>query len=37
MRGWLARNALVVLYVVLIVACVVFAPDVPLNFIYTEF
>jgi len=37
MRGWLARNALVLLYVVLVMACVVFAPDKPLNFIYTEF
>lgn len=35
--GWLRRNALVLLYVLLIVACVVFAPDAPLNFIYTEF
>ena len=37
MRRWLAANALVVLYVVLIVACVVFAPGKPLHFIYTEF
>ena len=37
MRGWLARNALVLVYVVLVMACVVFAPDKPLNFIYTEF
>ena len=37
MRSWLARNALVLLYVVLIAACVVFAPDKALNFIYTEF
>jgi hypothetical protein len=31
------RNALVLLWVLLIVACVVFAPEKPLNFIYTEF
>lgn len=37
MRAWLARNGLVVLYVVLVAACAVFAPDKPLNFIYTEF
>ena len=35
--GWLRRNARVLLYALLIAACVVFAPDVPLNFIYTEF
>ena len=35
--GWLGRNARVLLYAVLIAACVVFAPDVPLHFIYTEF
>ena len=37
MKGWLADNGLVLLYVVLIVACVIFAPDKPLQFIYTEF
>jgi hypothetical protein len=37
MKDWLSRNALVLLYVVLIVACVVFAPEQPLQFIYTEF
>lgn len=37
MRAWVARNALVLLYVLLVAACVVFAPDRPLNFIYTEF
>ncbi len=37
MRRWLRANALVLVYVLLIVACVVFAPEKPLNFIYTEF
>jgi len=37
MKRWFAANGLVLLYVLLIVACVVFAPDRPLNFIYTEF
>ena len=37
MKRWLAANGLVLLYVLLIVACVLFAPDRPLNFIYTEF
>ena len=37
MRRFLARNALVVLYVLLVAACVVYAPEKPLNFIYTEF
>ena len=37
MRDWLSENSLVLLYVLLIVACVVFAPEKPLNFIYTEF
>jgi hypothetical protein len=37
MKGFVRRNALVLLWVVLIVACVVFAPEKPLNFIYTEF
>jgi hypothetical protein len=35
--GVLARNARVVLYVLLIVLCVIFAPEQPLRFIYTEF
>lgn len=33
----IANNWRVVLYVVLIVLCVAFAPDQPLKFIYTEF
>jgi hypothetical protein len=37
MRRFLTNNAVVVLYVLLVVACVVFAPERPLNFIYTEF
>ena len=37
MKDWLAENGLVLLYVLLIVACVVFAPEKPLQFIYTEF
>ncbi len=37
MSDFVRRNALVLLWVVLIVACVVFAPEKPLNFIYTEF
>ena len=37
MKRWLAENGLVLLCVLLIVACVVFAPDRPLQFIYTEF
>jgi hypothetical protein len=37
MRRLLAQNGLVLLYVLLIVACVVFAPERPLTFIYTEF
>jgi hypothetical protein len=37
MKDWLSRNALVLLYVLLVVACVVFAPERPLRFIYTEF
>jgi len=37
MKSWLSRNALVLLYVLLVVACVVFAPEKPLQFIYTEF
>ena len=37
MNGWLRRNAVVLFYVLLIVACVVFAPEKPLRFIYTEF
>lgn len=37
MIAFLRRNAVVLVYVLLIVACVVFAPEKPLNFIYTEF
>ena len=37
MKRWLADNALVLLYVLIIVTCVIFAPDKPLQFIYTEF
>ena len=37
MTAFLRRNAVVLLYVLLIAACVVFAPEKPLNFIYTEF
>jgi hypothetical protein len=37
MKAFLVRNALVLVYVALIVACVVFAPEKPLHFIYTEF
>jgi hypothetical protein len=37
MKDFLRRNALVVLYVLLVAACVVYAPEKPLNFIYTEF
>jgi hypothetical protein len=37
MRDFLRRNALVLVYVLLIVACVVYVPEKPLNFIYTEF
>ena len=37
MKRFLTQNGLVLLYVLLIVACVVFAPERPLTFIYTEF
>jgi hypothetical protein len=37
MTGVLRRNALVLFWVLVIAACVVFAPEKPLNFIYTEF
>jgi hypothetical protein len=37
MRRFLAENALVLAWVLLVVACVLYAPDRPLNFIYTEF
>jgi hypothetical protein len=37
MTAFLRRNAMVLLYLLLIGACVVFAPEKPLNFIYTEF
>ena len=37
MSAFLRRNAVVLVYVLLIAACVVFAPEKPLNFIYTEF
>ena len=37
MRAFVVRNARVVLWVLVIVACVVFLPEKPLRFIYTEF
>jgi hypothetical protein len=37
MKNFVGRNGLVLLYALLIAACVVFAPEKPLNFIYTEF
>jgi hypothetical protein len=37
LRAFAARNWRVILWVVLIVLCVVFAPERPLKFIYTEF
>ena len=37
MKAFLLRNAVVIGWVLLIVACVVFAPEKPLRFIYTEF
>jgi hypothetical protein len=37
MKEFIRRNGLVLLYALLIAACVVFAPEKPLNFIYTEF
>ena len=36
-RRVIANNWKVVLYVVLILLCVLFAPEEPLKFIYTEF
>jgi hypothetical protein len=36
-RRFVANNWKVVLYVLLIVLCVLFAPEKPLKFIYTEF
>jgi hypothetical protein len=36
-KRFLADNALVLLYVLLIVLAVVYAPERPLKFIYTEF
>lgn len=37
MKRFLSENAVVLLWVLLVVACVLYAPDRPLNFIYTEF
>jgi hypothetical protein len=37
MRRFLRENGLVLLYVLLIVLCVVYAPERALKFIYTEF
>lgn len=37
LRRFIANNWKVALYVVLIVLCVLFAPEEPLKFIYTEF
>ena len=37
MRAFVVRNARVLLWVAVIVACVVFLPEKPLRFIYTEF
>ncbi|MFI5394416.1 MAG: hypothetical protein ACHQ9S_02685 [Candidatus Binatia bacterium] len=37
LRRFAADNWKVVLYVLLIVLCVLFAPEEPLKFIYTEF
>ena len=36
-RRFVANNWKVALYVLLIVLCVLFAPETPLKFIYTEF
>ncbi len=36
-RDFVADNWKVVLYVLLILLCVLFAPEEPLKFIYTEF
>ncbi len=37
LRDLVSDNWRVVLYVVLILLCVIFAPEEPLKFIYTEF
>ena len=37
LRDLVANNWRVVLYVLLILLCVIFAPEEPLKFIYTEF
>jgi hypothetical protein len=37
MRRFVANNWRVALYVILIVLCVLLAPEQPLKFIYTEF
>jgi hypothetical protein len=37
MTRFVRDNALVLLYVLLIVLCVVYAPAKPMKFIYTEF
>jgi hypothetical protein len=36
-RGLVAHNWKIVFYVVLIILCVLFAPEQPSKFIYTEF
>jgi len=36
-RAFVANNWKVALYVILIILCVLFAPEEPLKFIYTEF
>lgn len=36
-RAIAASNWMVLVYVILIALCVIFAPDRPLKFIYTEF
>jgi hypothetical protein len=37
MRRFLAENAKVLLWALIVVACVIYAAEKPLNFIYTEF
>lgn len=37
LRGFILANWKVALYVLLIILCVLFAPEKPLKFIYTEF
>ena len=37
MNRFVRANVLVLFYALLILACVVFAPENPLRFIYTEF